>query len=263
MGTLELALWYANTAVTLILLVRLRRSGLAGVYRWFWWFMLAIFAENAIRIPLQKHLDRSAEVYMVAHFIEVILAIFLVMELYRLALAAHSALARYGRRGVGYMLAGAALVAGASLLVFPILGPGRSRILYYFLAFERTMDSAVALFLFFASAFMLWFPVRIPKNVAVFIGGFVTYFITRWAGLLTIGVRRALVNDLDVAMMSLSLVCLIAWALLLRPEGERVSTVTGHRWNPVEMERLGRQLTAINARLEKLSGKSNYISLHS
>jgi hypothetical protein len=263
LATVVQALWYANTAATLFLLVRLRFSGLARVYRWFWWYLLVSFAEAAVRIPMQHRDTLSANVYMTAQFAGVVISVFLVMELYRLALAAHPAIARFGQQMVGYLLGAACLAAGASLLVLPILGPGRSMVLYYFLAFERTADSAVLLFLLLASAFMLWFPVRISQNVAVFIGGFVTYFVTHWAALLAVGMRNAWVDGLNVGMLALSLVCLIGWTVLLRPQGEATPVVTGRRWNAADMERLSGQLTAINAKLEGFSGKSRYISLQS
>ena len=264
--TIVQILWYANTAAILILLIRLVYARLAPVYRWFWWYLLAVFLEQVVRIVLQSRPRASAYAYSTSHSVEVLMSVFLVTELYRLGLASHPAIARYGRRAAGYLLGAAGVIAGAGLLLLPILGPvrpGRSPAMYYFYAFERTMDSAVLLFLLLAVAFMLWFPLRISQNVAVFIGGFVTYFVSRWAFLLTLGMRPALVNDLNAAAMSLSLLCFVGWIALLRPEGESVSTVTGHRWNPEEMERLSRQLTAINARLERFSEKSEYISLQS
>jgi hypothetical protein len=261
--SVEQLLWYANTTAILILLLRLVLARLAQVYRWFWWYMLLSFAESAGRIPLQHQATLSANVYMAARVPSVVISVFLVMELYRLALAAHPAIARFGQRLVGYLLSAAFVLAGASLLFLPVLGPGRSQVLYYFLAFERTADSAVLLFLFLAIAFMLWFPVRISQNVAVFIGGFVTYFVTRWAVLLAIGMHRVWVNELNVGMLSLSLACLIGWIVLLRPQGETASVITGHRWNEAEMQRLSGQLTAINEKLEGFSEKSRYISLQS
>jgi hypothetical protein len=255
-------LWYANTAATLGLLISLLKNRLAGVYRWFWCYLFVSFAESAMRIPLRDNSRASANIYMATRAVGVIIAVLLMMELYRLALAAHPALARYGRRAVGYLLAIAYVLAGATLLL-PVLGPRHSRIMYYFFAFERTAASAVMVFLLLASVFMIWFPVRISKNVSVFIGGFVVYFITRWAGLVGIGVRLEFLNLMNVMMLALQLTCLVAWIALLRPEGETESTVLGHRWNPLEMERLTGQLAAINAKLEKVSGKSGYISLQS
>lgn len=246
-------LWYADTGATLVLLARLVSSRLVRTYRYFWWYLLISFSESAVRIPLQGHFKLQADVYMLARSIGVVISVFLVMELYWLALASHPAIARYGRRVVGYLLGSACLAAGAGLLIFPILGPGRSRVVYYFLAFERTADSTVLLFLLIASAFMIWFPVRISKNVAVFIGGFVAYFLTRWVGLLTIGIHRTSVDVLNVAMMALSLICVVGWIVFLRPEGERTVVVSGRHWNDSEMARLEGQLTAINTKLQEIS----------
>jgi hypothetical protein len=50
-------------------------------------------------------------------------------------------------------------------------------------------------------------------------------------------------------MLVLSLACLILWLLAIRPKGEILTTVTGHRWNPAETEHLLGQLDAINERL--------------
>jgi hypothetical protein len=261
--TVVQTLWYVSVAATVILLLRLRFAQLDRVYRWFWWFLVLNVSESIVLIPLQSRYFLWANIYMATRFVGVVISIFLVMELYRHALAAHPAIARFGQQAVGYLLGAACLVAAASLFILPVLGPGPSRVLYYFLAFERTADSAVLLFLLLASGFMLWFPVRISQNVAVFIGGFVTYFVTRWVGLLTIGLHRAWVNDLNVAMTSLSLVCLVSWIMLLRPAGETASVVTGRRWSPREMERLTGQLTALNTKLEGFSEKSSRISLQS
>jgi len=249
-------LWYANLAATVVLLFRLVSSRLAGVYRWFCWFFVVNLAEGAVRIPLEwrKSFKASAETYMVAHTVGVAVSILLVMQLYQIALAAHPALAQFGRRAVGYMLGGCCAVAGIGLVILPILGPGKGPLLYYFLAFERTADSAVALFLLLAVVFMIWFPVRISQNVAVFIGGFVTYFLTRWASLLMVGLRPQWSRGVNIAEMSLSFLCLCAWIALFRPAGESRPLVSGLRWNEAEMERLSGQLTAINAKLQGFSG---------
>jgi hypothetical protein len=54
-------------------------------------------------------------------------------------------------------------------------------------------------------------------------------------------------------MMGISFMCLLGWIFTLRPEGEDLTVVTGHRWNPAAMERLTDQLTSINSRLVRLS----------
>jgi len=47
--------------------------------------------------------------------------------------------------------------------------------------------------------------------------------------------------------------CLVFWIWGFRQESEDRITVTGHRWDPSQMERLTSQLDSINAALERLS----------
>jgi hypothetical protein len=118
---------------------------------------------------------------------------------------------------------------------------------------EGAVDSMVLVFLLAAILFLLWFPVVVHRNVAVCIGGFVFYWFQRWAGLL---LMNRYPNDfavISVATVILSLACLLFWIAAIRPEGETVTTVTGHRWNPDETNRLLAQLDAINSRLARMA----------
>jgi hypothetical protein len=99
------------------------------------------------------------------------------------------------------------------------------------------------------------------------VAGFALYFLFRWAGLLVAIVRPGSTDRLSLFLLSMSLMCLTAWIILLRSRAEDSVTVTGHRWNPAEMDRLRGQMEKINAVLEGLSRKfkrdPDYISLHS
>ena len=72
-------------------------------------------------------------------------------------------------------------------------------------------------------------------------------------GLLLTNIAPVLVHLTDVFMMAVAILCLITWTLALRGEGEKITMVLGHRWDPAAMERLTGQLDAINARLIRLS----------
>jgi hypothetical protein len=111
----------------------------------------------------------------------------------------------------------------------------------------------VLVFLAAAVLFLLWFPVKVRRNVAVCIGTFAFYMFHRWALLLLANQYPKYSATLSAVMVVLSLACLVFWMLCLRPEGEIVTTVTGHRWNPEETEHLLGQLDAINARLEQMA----------
>jgi hypothetical protein len=143
-------------------------------------------------------------------------------------------------------------VAAAGLYFGPSVPPRRWPPLHYFLSFERTMDSVLVVLLIVISLFLLWFPLKIRRNAALYIGGFVGYFLARAGALLAMNTWPAYTRALNVGALAFSLACLIGWIVLLRREGEVGEVVTGHRWNPREMDRLTAQLDAINTRLMRI-----------
>jgi hypothetical protein len=81
----------------------------------------------------------------------------------------------------------------------------------------------------------------------------VFYWFQRWAGLLLVNLFPKSSHAFSETMVALSLACLILWIAAIRPEGEIATTVTGHRWNPAETQRLLGQLRAINTFLERMA----------
>jgi hypothetical protein len=124
--------------------------------------------------------------------------------------------------------------------------------------FEQTMDGTMAIFLIIISIFMGWFPVRMRRNVIVYIGGFLLWALSRsaaahivnqWSG----NTQVSLV--VSSMQMFIEMGCLLLWLLELRREGESRTAVVGHLWNRAEAERLTDQLDAINSGLERLRRK--------
>jgi hypothetical protein len=191
---------------------------------------------------------------MVGQAVKIVLVVFVVLELYRLALAGQPALAKYGQETAGVALATAACVASLGLLVDSTVPPGRSVILYRFFSFERTMDTWILILLVVICLFMTWFPVRMKRNVAFYLGGFMFHFFARPAGLLLLNVLGSrFENPLNEAMLGVSSACLVLWLFAFGAAGEKATTVVGHRWDPGAMDKVTGQLNAINASLMKLS----------
>ena len=241
---------YLNLAAVLVLLVRLFALGLFRIYRSLFFYLLTytlqFFATAVFPITSAAY----SYSYMVGESANVALSMLVVLELYRLALAGQPALAGFGRKTVAYAMALAAVVAAGGVMLDTIVPPGQSRFTHHFFTAERTLDFAILIFLLLISAFLIWFPVKVRRNIVLYMAGFAVFYLSRTFGLLMINLLPpASLSVVNNVFTVVSFSCLIAWLLGLRRESEDTTTTVGHRWNPAAMERLSGQLDAINATL--------------
>jgi hypothetical protein len=244
---------YLDLAVESALVARLLQNGLFRVYRFFFAYLAVDAAETLLGSLFQTHLQIYADIYLVSQTLKIVLGGFLVLEVYQLALEKHPALARFLRNSISYVLAGAAVVAALGIAVDHYVPTGRSVAIHRFNTFERTMDIWMLLLLLLIVLFTTWFPVRLKRNGALYIGGIIIYFFSRSTGLLLRNLAPQFKAPIDKAILIAAIVCLMVWLMALTREGEQVTTVVGHRWSPAESERLAAQLNAINATLVRLS----------
>jgi hypothetical protein len=250
----ESGIWYLYIAATVALLIRLWTSRLVHIYRWLFLYLVAGTLQQTVLLFVQKTTNPFGWIYIAGQGLKIALVFFVVLELYRLALASQPALAKYGQKTAGVILCTAGGIAALGLLFDPTVPAGRSVILYRFFSFERTMDTWVLIFLLLIALFMIWFPVRMKRNVTFYLVGFMVQFLARSAGLLLLNVLSRRVEDvLNVVMLGISSICLLVWLFAFGEAGEKATTVVGHRWDPGAMDRLSGQLDSINASLMKLS----------
>src|SRR5580692_5403295 len=163
------ALWNLNLAATVALALNLVRTGLVRVYRFFFVYLAADIAQTVSLMLLKSHRKYYAWTYVHTQPIRVILAVFVILELYRVALAQRPALARFGRNAVGQVLAAAAVLALSFLVLDSSIRPGHSQILHRVNSFERTMDIWMLVVLMIICIFMAWFPVRMTRNGMLYV----------------------------------------------------------------------------------------------
>jgi hypothetical protein len=247
------AMMYLTMAGATAVLASLAWGGLWRSYRWLFCYLLTDTVQTLAALFFQRNRNLYAEIYLAGNTLKLVLAVFVVLELYNRALASQPALARFGRNTVSYVLACAALVSMATLLLNRNLPPGQSIILYRFFAFERIMHLALLIFLTLVTAFMFWFPVRLTRNSILYITGFMAYFLAHSAAYLTLMFAPGLTRPAGLVMLGVTFACLLVWLVALRRAGEETTTVIGHRWDPAAMERLSGQLDAINTNLMRLS----------
>jgi hypothetical protein len=121
------------------------------------------------------------------------------------------------------------------------------------LALERGTSIAAILALLAMLAFILWFPVEMPRNLAVFSSGFVVYFAAKTALLLMLmylpnfyDAHRQLIS---VAISLVLAACFAYWSVFIDARGELKQVRLGHSWQAGEQRKLMGQLEAMNAAL--------------
>ncbi len=236
------------------LLARLAWFRLAFRYGWLFGYFLTDVLQSMLELGASRSSLWYGYVYLAGEAAKAVLAVGVSVQLWLQALHQYPALARFGRRLAMYILLAALLLAGSGLLLEPPRASYQSPLLHYFNAFEGALDSMVGIFLVTATLFLLWFPVVVPRNSAVIIGGFLVFLLEAWAGLLLLNLYPQAGRDrISAAGMCYEAGLLIFWIAAIGPTGESTTTVTGHRWNPKEAERLLGQLDAINKRLEQIA----------
>ena len=247
----ERALFYLNFIAQLVLLYRLLHSKLYRTYfsLFLYWLVQAIPSVALMAIPFHSH--RYAYVYWGAQTINLLMAVFVVQDLYRIALLEHPALASIARRSVVVALAIAAVVALFGVTLDSTILPGQALSAHRFETFERSMNFVVLLFLLLISVLLLWFPIRVRRNIVVYIVGFVLFSASRSFGLLLYNLLPQDARLISAILLGLTLLCLVIWIVGIQPEGELVTATPGHRRNPETMQRLSHQLDSVNAALAR------------
>jgi hypothetical protein len=252
MSGTERALFYLNLAAEIILLWRLVHAKLYRTYgALFWyWTVQALGAVALLLAPMYTY--QYLYVYWALETIAIVMAVFVVQDLYRITFLEHPAVASFARRGVvaALAIAGAIALAGITL-DFTIL-PGQHRAIHRFATFERSMNFLILLFLLIVSVLLVWFPIRVRRNIVVYISGFLLFSAFRSGGLLLSNLLpQSDTRLVSTVLLALTLGCLVIWIIGLQPEGELTTATPGYRRNPETMQRLNHQLDSINAALTR------------
>jgi hypothetical protein len=99
-------------------------------------------------------------------------------------------------------------------------------------------------------AFVLWFPVELPRNLAIFSFGLVIYFAIDIVVMLiheiAPGISSSAISAIDTSLIGASY---LYWSVSVTRRGERASLRLGHGWQPSEQHRLVEQLENMNEAL--------------
>jgi hypothetical protein len=252
MSGTERALSYLNFAAVLVLLWRLTQGKIYRTYRSLFWYWLVQALGTLALLWTPMYTYQYLYIYWAVQTITIVMAVFVVQDLYRITFLEHPAVAKFARRSVMAALAIAAAIALSGIrLDFTIL-PGQYPAIHRFAAFERSMNFLILLFLLIVSALLLWFPIKVRRNIVVYISGFLLFSASRSFGLLLSNLLpQSDTRLVSTVLLALTLICLVFWIIGLQPEGELVTATPGSRRNPETMQRLSHQLDSINAALTR------------
>jgi len=248
---MERALFYLNFAAEIVLILRLLHGKIHRTYGPLFWYWVAQAAGNVALLSARLVSDRFVYTYWIVQTLIIVMAVFVVQDLYRITFLDYPAVASLARRSVLVALAIAAVVSLSGLMLDSAIRPPAIPSVHWFATFERSMNFVILLFLLLISILLLWFPIRVRRNIVVYISGFVLFSASRSFGLLLYNLRPQDARLISTILMGLTLLCLLIWIIGIRPEAEAATATPGYRSNPETMQRLGHQLDSINAALAR------------
>ncbi len=248
----ERVLFYLNVIAEVLLVFRLIQSRLYKIYSSLLLYWLLQVIEGLALLPVDRQSWLYLYVYWGAQTLSIFMALYVVQDLFHIALAEHPAIASFGRRTVLAAMALAAAVTLAGITLDATVLPGHYAAIQRFATFERSMNFVILIFLLVISILLLWFPIKVRRNIAVYISGFVLFALARSFGLLLANLLPQKDTLLvSTILLGLTLLCLLIWLVGIRPEGERVTATPGYRRDAEAMQRLSRQLDSINQTLAR------------
>lgn len=235
-----------------ILIWRLKATGLNRTYRWL--FAYVIFTLIRGIVPQVANLvfhgwGPNSYYYSIwwaaTEVIQWLFLIILILDLCNAIFQDFPSLASFGSR-IYRLALGVAISISLASLFFSGL-PDEQVPLHLLLAVQRVVLTSLLLVILVLLFSLTWFRVTVRKNTLIHAVVFFVYFFAK-AGIAfliqTMGIEMR--SGTNAVLIFVADLCLLAWIVGLRPEGEQIEMRVGHRWNPEEGERLVQQLAKLN-----------------
>jgi hypothetical protein len=263
------ALQYATETLALVLIVRLlslrgRREGVYMVFALFLAFQLASTGEYLFLSHwFGEKLDYRV-VWIVSATAGCLVSLWLVYSLAKAVLAGLPGVLRFSRILLNAVFPIA--IIGALLTVrgeYSVTGAGLySDSMEQFVVAGLVVDRAISMASLFVLvailAFILWFPVKMPRNLAIMSVGLVVYFgsktglelLRSYAAPGAISGSSAQLRELlTVGVSAMVICCFLYWIVFIDPKGQTAQVRMGHSWRSTEQNKLIQQLEALNLAL--------------
>jgi hypothetical protein len=227
------------------LCAKLWRNELYKLYAFFFSCLVLELLQALIPVfvPLNGAVYRNS--YVASQALIVCSYAFVVLELYSVVLRNLQGIASVARRYIKLTLAFAIVVSLVPLRIEKM----PNTLTGYLFIFERPVLSSLVVFVLLISAFLVYYPVPLGRNVIVYLAGYAVFFLTAATVALLQNLGYFWNRQQGSITMSVFVICIVFWLFALSRQGEQKRVVVGHQWNPGDDQRLMAQLEAINASL--------------
>ena len=248
----------AKDLLGFLLVVRLIGLHLHGVYKVFGVFVLYECVGSSI-VLLQSPAMLFSRVYdgewLVLSAAGWVINLWMIYGLMEAVLARLPGILKFSHRLLNYAFVGSVVVAlftaKSELTGNAIRAPDwLISAVNVGMVLERVIATIVLLVILAIFCFVLWFPVKMPRNLVVFGLGLVIYFSCRNVLVLAqeFMPRHAGAVAAQVSMVVLT-GCFCYWTFCLNREGESAEVSVGHGWRSGDQQKLVEQLESMNAAL--------------
>jgi hypothetical protein len=236
--------------------LKLYRTGLYHRYPIFFAFFIFRIPNSIWPLFLEVSSPLYQKVWVLTEPLEFGFYVLMVVELYKLVLEKYKGLYSLGRWALYVSLAISVAISGISLLprITPSM-PQRSRIMFYVLATERGIETALAIFIVLMLCFLSVFPVKLSRNVRMQALVFSILFLSNtFVVLMRSLFGHRLQDELNTMLMAVSAGSIVAWLALLRVAGEDVPQAPA-LYGQQHESRLLTHLDSLNAALLRVSNR--------
>jgi hypothetical protein len=259
MHPIELALrllWSGAILAHFVLAVRLWQTGLARVYRGFFWYLGFRVARALVLQALPYQYSAYGYFWAATEPLLWFFYILIVLEVYSLVLQKYKGIAKLGRWAVVVSLLASLAISALTLGTDLLKGAEQYPLLRIFFIIERGVVTSLLLFILFITAFLVWYPVPLARNTVVHCLVFAIYFLSTTMAILVRNLfGTEVINSVNLALSAISVVCLLLWTFLLNQRGENAQVSVRQKWAPEDEAQIMEQLTAINATLLRIARK--------
>ena len=235
---------------SVLMVLNLYRTGLYRHYPIFFAFFIFRIPNSIWPFFLDVSSDLYQKVWILSEPFEFGFYVLMVVELYKLVLEKYKGLYSLGRWALYFSLAISVSISAISLLprIKPSL-PQSSKVMFYVLATERGIQTALAIFIILILGFLSLFPVKLSRNVRMHALIFSIFFLSNtFVVLMRSLFGRHMADEVNTILLGVTAASVVAWLALLRVAGEE-SGLAAAPVGPEHESRLLVHLDSLNAAL--------------